>query len=299
MKRLSAVLFCLITANSWAAGRTIELIDATKTKVTLVDGPRRIVTLAPSLAEVAADILGSDVDRIVGVSDRTDEPPILAQRPSVGSFVRFSIEKVISLKPDLVLAITDGNPKDSVERLRELKVPVVVVSCGTVAEIKESFVLIGQALGREKVGIKLSDQLQKGIDAIRAKGSGGMRSAGKGPRIALQVGYDPLVVAAQRTFLHEALEIVGAQNAFGDLKLTYPKPSLEEFIKRDPDQIIVLAMDQDLTPYEKAAKRWEEFKQLSAVRKHRISVVRADALVRPSMRLLEGLSLLQKAVSGP
>src|SRR4051812_6042349 len=91
-----------------------EVLDATRTRVTLVDHPARVVALAPSLAELAADLSGNQLEKIVGVSDYTDYPPRLEKTPSVGPYSRFNLEKVVALKPDLVLATLDGNPRDQV-----------------------------------------------------------------------------------------------------------------------------------------------------------------------------------------
>src|SRR6478672_2161638 len=108
--------------------------------------PRRIVTLAPSLAELAADLAGEKIERIVGVSEYTDFPPALKKVESIGPYHKFNLEKVVSLKPDLVLATSDGNSRDQVLHLRELGVPVVVVETQSLAQVVSSIRLIGQAM---------------------------------------------------------------------------------------------------------------------------------------------------------
>src|SRR5262245_40620061 len=114
-KKIPSLAFLLLLFSSWCSAR--EITDATQTKVVLVDRPNRIVTLSPSLGELAADLLGDNLDRLVGVSEFTDYPPALKKVNSVGPYHQFNLERVLALKPDLVLATLDGNPRDRVLHL--------------------------------------------------------------------------------------------------------------------------------------------------------------------------------------
>src|SRR5579885_2742507 len=100
---LASALFLLLAQPA--------LAEVDELGVTVPEGakPARVVTLAPSLAEVAAALDPAHLERIVGVTEYTDFPPSLAKVESVGPYNRFNIEKVVSLKPDLVLATKDGN----------------------------------------------------------------------------------------------------------------------------------------------------------------------------------------------
>ena len=142
---LGACVYSPLDAH--AQNYPVTITDVTGAKIVLSAPPKRIVTLVPSLGELAADILEDQMNRIVGVSDYTDFPPVLKRRTSIGSYVRFNIESVVVLRPDVVLATTDGNPKDRVLQLREAGVPVVVVGTGSFDEIFKSILLVGRALG--------------------------------------------------------------------------------------------------------------------------------------------------------
>lgn len=271
--------------------RDPKLTDFTGSAVQIPDVPKRVVTLAPSLAELAADLLGDDLDRIVGVTEYTDYPPVLKKVTSVGSYARFNLEKVAALKPDVVFATRDGNPKDQVLHLKEIGIRVIVVSTSSFQEIRESIRIVGEVLGRTKRAQGMIQQLLRGVERVK-------RSVGKGrkPRVLLQAGDEPLVVMGADSFLHEALETVGAVNVYGNVKKNYLKPSLEDVIGRDPDIILVLALGDDLRPFQRMVGRWNQFKRLKAVKAGRVRILRGDPVLRPSMRLLEGLSLLKKAV---
>lgn len=265
----------------------------------VIAAPQRIVTLAPSLGEIAAEILETDLDRIVGVSEYTDFPSALKKKPIVGSYARFSLEKVLALQPDLVLATRDGNPKEQIERLKALNVPVHVVDARKFSDVAISMQEIGKLLGREEAGNRTSERFKKGLMELEQRMRPRLPEGASRIRVALQIGNDPIVMAGRDTFLHEALTLLGTENVFGDAKESYPRPSAEQVLKRNPDVIIILAMTDDLEPFQKAAGLWKRLKGLKAAQSDRVLVLRADGLIRPSSRLMDGLLTLEKILWSP
>jgi iron complex transport system substrate-binding protein len=292
-RRSSWFALALLAAGTWAHAR--EVTDATGARVRVVDRPRRVVTLAPSLGEVAADVAGEDLGRIVGVSEYTDYPPALARTASIGSYAKFSLEKVVALKPDLVLATLDGNPRDQVLHLRELGLPVVVVETTTLKQVGESLEKVAVAMGDPARGAQLAAQFAKGLERLRERAKA---RTGGAPKVLLQVGDEPLVVVGRQSFLHEAIELIGAKNAYADAKAHYPRPSLEDAVKRNPGVVIALALGEDMGPVERMVERWQRFPMVEAVRAERVHALRADALIRPTLRLLEGITQLERTVFG-
>lgn len=299
---LAAFLFGLAgvahsASETVPAAAAIVVKDATGTTLRLAEPPRRIVTLMPSLGELAADVLESAQERIVGVSDFTDYPPALGKLPSVGSYDRFNLETVAALKPDLVLATTDGNPKDRVLRLRELGIPVLTVSTSNFEQVRQSIRLVSRALGYPDRGTRMVEQLDRGVERIRERAARRSSEPGaKKPKVLLQVGGEPLVTVGGGTFLNEALATVGAGNLYASLPEAYPRPAMEDVLNRDPDVILVMALGPEERIYRRMAEDWKQFKSMTAVKTSRVSVLKADALLRPSLRLLEGLALLERAV---
>ena len=133
---------------------------------------------------------------------------------------------------------------------------------------------------------------------IRKRGLERAVSEGRKRRVLIQLGDEPLVVAGGKSFLNDALKTVGAVNLYDDLDKGYPRPSLEDVFRRNPDVIVVMAMGDDPGPFRRMAARWKGWPGLSAVRGDRVKVLRGDAVLRPSIRILEGLSLLERAVHG-
>lgn len=286
-----ALALALTVPFSARAAAAYEVTDALGAKVEIARAPSRIVTLAPSLGELAADVAGDRLERIVGVSEYTDYPPSLKHVTSIGPYNHVNLELIASLKPDLVLATKDGNARDQIEHLRELGVPVVVVATENFSGVADSMKLVARAMGDATEGEHMAARFTEGLAKAAGKPSG--------RRVLLQLGDDPLIVAGKRAFLNDALTTVGAANLYGDLSEPYPRPSLEDAVSRDPDTILVLALGGDEAAFQRMAAAWARFPKLAAVKQKRVRVLRADALLRPSMRLLEGLSLLKAAINGP
>ena len=278
--------------------RTRDVVDALGTRVKLAEKPVRIVTLAPSLGELAADVAGEELERIVGISEFTDYPPGLARATSIGPYHRINIERVVALKPDLVLATTDGNIKDQIEHLRELSLPVVVVETGSFPQVASSMKLVAEAMGQTAAGEKMAAAFEAGRQKIRARAEGRIKAGRGRPRVLLQIGESPLIVAGGRAFLSEALETVGAVNVYGELADKYPRPAMEDALAHDPEWILVLALSGEENIFGTMARSWSIFSKLTAVKRKQIRVLHADGLLRPSLRLLEGLSILETALFG-
>ena len=270
-----------------------EIIDASGEKVTLPDRPLRVITIAPSLGELAADFMGSELDRIIGVSEYTDYPPALQKVPSIGSYIHLNLEKILSLKPDLVLGTLDGNRKDEVLHLRELHIPVVMVKTGSFEEIDNSIRLVATVLDKPKEGKLIAEKLRNGLAQFRERAKTHLAK-----KVLLQVGDDPLTVVGKKSFLHDAISLLGALNVYADADANYPRPSLEDVLHRNPDFIIVGAMGADLAPYEKMVKKWKQFPRLSAVKNNRVILLQSDTLLRPTVRILEGLAQFEQTIYG-
>ena len=292
--RLSRLALALLAGSVSAVASAGELTDQLGRKVQVPSKAVRIVTLAPSLGELAADLLGTELDRIVGVSEYSDQPAALKRLPAVGPFNQVNLEKVASLKPDLVLATADGNSKDQIARLTEMRIPVVVVSTQTLEEVGSSMRLVGSAIGMEAQGSEMASQFLLGVSRIRERA----KSRSISPRVLVQVGDDPLVVAGASSFVSQSLVAIGARNLYGEDGPAYPRPALEDVVRRNPDSILILTMGADEAPYRKSAEKWGSLKKLSAVREGKVRIVKGDTVVRPTLRLLEGMALLEKAVFG-
>lgn len=278
-----------------AVDSPVRVVDALGDETLLSAAPVRVLPLMPSLAELV-DALEWPAPSVVGVTEYTDFPTVYRDKPSVGPYSKPNIERIVALKPDLVLASRDGTPKEIVTRLRKLGFPVVTVATESLAGLRESFPIVGLALGREAVSKRKLSELDAKLDSLRARAKGRESKS-----VMLQVGEDPAVVAAGKTFLHEGLEILGLRNIYGDAKKTYPRVSTEDVLRRKPDLIILVGMGADREKFERARVRWSAYPQLRPKDGRsgtKVSLLWSDALVRPGPRFPDGLRELEATAFG-
>jgi len=236
---------------------------------------RRLVTLAPSLTDVVL-ALGAG-DRLVGVS-RFDERPEVARLPRVGGFVDPSVEAVLALHPDLVLAQPGPGNRRAVETLAELGAPVLLLPLGTVADVLAAERATGKALGLAEQG----EALARGLEATRARVRERAR-ARRPVRVLLVYGFEPLVVAGPGGFADELLSDAGAVNVAGDAASPYPVYSVERALQGRPE----LILDAADTP----AGR-DRLRALPGLAEARWAQVPGQALLHPGPALGRGLEQL-------
>ncbi len=248
--------------------------------------PHRIVALAPSVAEIAADLLGKEgVSRIVGVSNEADRPEALKGRPRVGPFYRVNLEAVVGLKPDLVLATQDGNLPEQVERLRSVGVRVLVVGTPHVDSLPETYRTLGRELGLSSGAEKKAAAIEQELRELRRLSE---RRQNKAPRVVLQIGWNPVVVVGGQGFLAEVLSIAGGKSVFADVPQAYPRPSREAVLARKPDVILQVSMDQG-RDQSQGGSDWGKIPTLR---------VDADDLLRPGPGLVTAIRKLQEGLNG-
>jgi ABC-type hemin transport system substrate-binding protein len=243
-------------------------------------GGPRVVCLTPALAEVAADILGDELNAIVGVTDSTDHPAALREVPHVGPYHQFSIEHVVRLKPTLILASKDGNPRDRVERLIQLSFNVVVVDTSRLEMLPDMVQRVGSALQRPEAAARWIAVWKNKLNSFKD------RARTRIPKKAvIVVGHDPLFVAAKQTFISDVVEWLGAENALRDLDRRYVQLSREELMRRKPDWIVDVSGEKS-----------DVFTHFPS----RVRVIRAkpDDVLRPSRRMLDGMVALERAMYG-
>lgn len=263
-------------------------VDQSGRQVRVPAAPQRLVTMAPSLTEMVFALgLGS---RLVGVEQFSDYPPATRELPQIGSYISPDLEKIVALRPDLCLAIKDGNPRQVVERLQGLGIPVYVVDPrnlpGVIATVKEIGNLLGAGAKTRELAKALSRRYQK-IKTLAAQ-------AAHRPRVFLQIGLAPIVSAGSHTFLNELITTAGGLNLAAG-KTPYPRFSEEQVLALQPEVIIITSMARG-GAFEQVKASWERWKNLPAVRNHRIFLVDSDLVDRPSPRLLDGLELLFRLI---
>jgi len=201
-----------------------SITDATGISFTLPITSQRIISLAPAITE-NIKILNAQ-DRIVG---RTDFCTGISAT-SIGNLLEPSIEKMVELKPDLVLATKDGNRPQIVEKLRSLGITVFVFGeTNSWEDIENNFRLFGKLLGKIRLSEEILNPIQNELVHYESM-----------YKVFIQLNVTPLMTAGQNTFIDEIIDYAGGYNIAADSILPWPTLNVEEIIQRNPDVIIII-----------------------------------------------------------
>lgn len=289
-KHLFIVLPVLIFLSFSAGAQAVvkKTTDQLGRSVTVPDNPQRIVSLAPSITEIIY-ALGQE-HRLAGVTRFSDFPAEASKLPKVGSFVRLDLERIVALKPDLCIAVKDGNPKAVVERIESLQVPVYVVNPRNLDSVMEAVIEIGVLLNAGKKAKSLVQDMRYRIQRVAFL----VAKLSSRPRVFYQVGISPIVSAGSDTFIHELILLAGGENlAQGPTR--YPRFSREQVLALSPEVFIITSMARGEV-FEGVKKEWSRWTSIPAVRDQRIFLVDSNLFDRQTPRLLDGLELLVRLI---
>jgi ABC-type Fe3+-hydroxamate transport system substrate-binding protein len=227
---LSAWPACVVSAVAVPAR---DVTDGIGRHLQLAEKPHRLVALTPSLTEMVYS-LGAGGD-IVGVTNYTDYPPDARHKTGVGGLVDPSIEQIVALRPDLVLATLEANRTDTIDTLQRVGIPVFVVRPEGLDGILLAIQQVGVALNRVSDARALVDRLRaRRLDVAR-------RVAGRRkPRVFVLIWPDPVVTVGRHAFITEAIEAAGAICVTSDIVQQWPRLSLEEVVRRAPDTLLLI-----------------------------------------------------------
>lgn len=284
LQRPAALIgLCGLVCASAMASR--ELSDELGRHLTLPDDPQRVVCLAPSLTETVYALGLGEV--VVGVTDFTDDPPEARTKPSVGGLTDASLEKIISLHPDLVLSTKQLNRQETVEELERVGIPVFVVDPQGLTGIMASIQHVGDALNRSSEAVRLLKRLEAQRLNIAARVGNLPR-----PKVFVVVWYDPVITAGSKSYITDVIAAAGAQSATADIDQAWPQISMEEVLRRSPDFVLLVrAVHGGVTEADlKSRAGWD---QLGAVRNHHVIYI-GERLIRPSPVVFDAMEQLAK-----
>ena len=263
------------------AGRTVT--DETGRQMIVPENVRRIVSLAPNLTEIVYD-LGAG-NRLVGDTNACDTPPEAKLKPHVGNPQHPSLEAIVALHPDLVLATGSLNFPETADTLLKLGIAVYTTYPHTVRQMLDSITEIGNLIGANAQAESLSANLRARLDALQ-----GNLADRPLAHVLFLVWASPPMSVGSNTFIADALRWAGAESILATDQ-NWPQPSFEEVLKIQPDYI-VLTVDHEGDAGGAAELRANpEWRSLMAVRLNRIVTV-SDAFGRPSPGLVDAIEQL-------
>jgi len=283
---LLTLLFFLVLFFSISHSTERTFKDEVGREVAVPFSPKRIVSLAPNITETLFS-LGLD-EEIVGVSIHCNFPEKAKTKVRVGSYITLDYEKIISVKPDLIIATGVGNTRDMVDRLEQLGLSTYVIYPKNFEDILQSIIHIGQVVNREKEARAIVEGIKKRSQRVVELTRDLPR-----PKVFVQIGDAPMVIAGKGSFTDDLIRIAGGENIAGKDKEVYPRIGMEEILKRSPEVIVISSMNPT-GDYRKILQEWNRWKTIPAVKNGRVHVINSDLIDRPSPRIIEGLEELAR-----
>lgn len=279
-----------LAQSARATSFPVTLPDGLGSTITLARPPTRIVSLAPNVTEILFAIGAGD--RVVGVTRYCNWPPQAKSRPKVGGYTDISIEAVIALAPDIVIA-SRGNPRRTLQALREHGLTVLAIGPQSIEQVQAAVALIGRATGNEAGARAVCARMEKAVaDVRRAVGSVKRRR-----RVYFGSVTAPYIAAGTASFIGRCIALAGGDNIARQSDRPWPILSIEAIIERDPEVIVVgfharARGEKGRKALLERLRRDRAWAHVSAVRTGRVYLMNDDMIHRPGPRLAEAVAQL-------
>ncbi len=241
--------------------------------------PLRIISLAPSLTEIAYAAGAGNL--LVGAVEFSDFPAAAKAVPRVGDAWRVDAERVIALRPDVVLVWPTGTPETTIERLRSLGLNVVDVPTQSLADVPRALRQVGRLAGTSAVAERAALEFERRVTRQRA-------SYSQRPQVTvfIQIDDEPIFTVNGRHVISEIVTLCGGRNVFADLPQLAPPISAEAVLAADP-QVILSTDDTIANP----RAFWQRWPRMRAVQGDTVFKVSSDLVTRASPRLAQGVEV--------
>jgi len=283
LRPLKALLLCAGLLGTCAAvGAAIRVTDDSGRTLDLTEPASRIVSLSPHAGELV--VAAGAGAALIGATAHSDYPAQAARVPRIGDAARIDRERLLTLRPDLVIAWPSGNRPQDLAWLERAGIPVYHSDPPSLEKIAENLREIGRLAGTVEAAEQAADAFDRRLSQLRNHYS---RPAPI--PVFFQVWAQPLITIGGRHIIAEALAACGARSVFPDLAPLAPSVSREAVIAADP-HAIVAAVEADAS--DDPFTQWRRWEQMRAVADDRLITVLADLVHRPTPRLLDGIEII-------
>lgn len=271
-------LMFLLTLWCSAGVHAVTLTDDRGHEVTLEQPAARIISLAPNLTELLFEAGAGD--RLIGAVAYSDYPTAAQRVPRIGEASRLDIERILTLKPDLIVAWKTGNNREDYDRLERLGLTVYVVELDVIARIPDKIEDLGRLTDTSAAAKISADAFRTRFDVLQKRYAGRERVS-----VFYQIWEQPLMTVNGVHFISDALRLCGGENIFSALDLLAPTVDLEAVIAADPQVILINTSAGSMD-------NWRRWPTVTAARLDNLFAISDDLISRPTSRLLDGMEQL-------
>ena len=276
--KLAACMALALSATSSNAAITVR--DDDGNVVTLQKPAQRVIAMSPHVTELLFAAGGAD--KIMGAVTYSDFPEAAKKIPRVGDNRQIDMERVIAMKPDLIVIWMHGNVERQIEMLRQLNVPLYHSEPLKLEGIAENVERLGQLMGTEKVAQPAADDIRKQFASL-----GKQYSARPPVRLFYQVWDKPLYTLSSKSIVSDAIQLCGGVNIFADLKVTAPVVSVEAVLQANPEAIVGTS-EKDYG----SVDLWRPYSTMLAVKNDNLFRLEGELLNRAGPRMVAGAAAL-------
>lgn len=242
----------------------------------------RIISLAPSLTELI--YAAGAGDYLVGAVSYSDYPPEAQRVARVGDFNAINIERIIELKPDLILTWQSGTSARDIQRLEQLGLPVLIRETQYLDDIPKLIAEIGQLTGQQDTANTEAERLRSQLNTLRQNYQNASAVS-----VFYQVWHQPLITVNGAQFMGQAIALCGGENIFADQTALAPHVSREAVINANPDVILLGGKSANQQAW---LTQWQTLSFLTASQNQHIFLLDSDQYQRPTPRFIDGLNTL-------
>ncbi|WP_297816800.1 cobalamin-binding protein [uncultured Paraglaciecola sp.] len=243
---------------------------------------KRIIALAPHIVESLYAIGAGH--QIIGTTAHADYPNAAEDILRVGNYARLQIEKIIQLKPDLIIAWKTGNPMDDLARLEKYQLKVIYSDPQTLEDVANELIMLGKITGREAEANTIAAEYTKKLQTLRNTYSNKSKVS-----VFYELWSRPLRTVANKAWPQQQIELCGASNPFANAQDDYPSIGLEQALVSLPQIIIQPAQHSADSP---DGLSWSQWPHIPAVKNNFIFHPNADKTHRMTTRMLDEMVIL-------
>jgi iron complex transport system substrate-binding protein len=285
----SASLACAVLVACAFASRahaTVSVTDDTGATVSLAAPAQRVISLAPHVTELIYAAGGGS--KLVGTVSYSDYPPAAQKVPRVGDNKALDLERIVALKPDLIVVWRHGNAQAQLERLRELHIPLFFSEPHQLDDVAVTLTRLGSLLGTSGTADAAASAYRADIERLRT------RYANRPPvSVFYEVWDQPLMTLNGTHMISDVITLCGGRNVFAQLAPLVPTVSTEAVIAANPEAIVTASAGAT-KPDAPLAKldSWHTWPSLTAVARNNLFAIDGDLIDRPAPRIAQGAEQL-------
>lgn len=279
---LIALLTVLALLTSQPASAAVSVQDDMGNTLTLPQPAQRIISLAPSVTELVFSAGAGD--KLVAAVEYSDYPEAAKALPRVGGYTMLDIERILALKPDLVIGWQSGNHPEALDKLRQLKIPVYITETRYLEQLPVTLQRFGVLAGTEATANAEAKRFLTTLNRLKAE------YQNKTPvKVFYQVWSSPLITINKENLINQVIGVCGGENVFSELNTIAPRIGVEAVLAANPDAIVASGMGVERPEW---LDQWLKWPSLNAVKGQQLHFIPPGHIQRQTVRVLLGAERL-------